>query len=210
MTEPYKTTIERKISFTVPNTIGLKSEEWDKSPVGFHVSEIPLYCAWSVGILLAPIFIFLSFNMASVLLWIGLGVAIYSTGYYLERKLKRKHREKQLRYRKEYAPALIELLEANGFTISEEEQHALASTMKSKLKVLKDGVKYRSSGLETFGDSISATFFLVDTNAQQALLQTEHENKIQNIVTSYEAEHGEFATPELRAAFLSGVRQALR
>jgi hypothetical protein len=203
--------IERRIDFTAPNTIGLAVEKWEKTPVSFHIRDIPLYCCWVAGLLLIALLAFLHLNLGTILTWIGSTVVILGGGYYAERTLRRKHRESQLRYREEYVPLLAELLEANGLIIPKEEQQKLTSTMKTKFKVFnEDGLRYRTSGIDAYGDTLSGVFFLSDPTAEEALLYAAREETIGNIVQRYEAEQGEFASPELRSAFIEGVRQTLR
>lgn len=204
-------TIERRIDFGVPNSLGLKEELWEKKPVSFLVEEITLYGALVSAFPLILMFFFAPVSLSAAVLLLALMAGINVGAYYLKKTIINKHWEKQLNYRKENVPALAELLASNGYSLPEDEQRALTLMMKSDFKILNgQGVTYRTYGLTVDETTISTSFFLADFKAKETLHQAELDKRIQIITESYETENGLFATSELREAFRLGVRQTLR
>jgi hypothetical protein len=204
-------TIERRIDFEVPNSLELKEDLWEKKPVGFLVEEITLYGTLVSALPLILMIFFAPVSLPAAVLLLALMAGINVGAYYLKKTIINKHWEKQLNYRKEKVPMLVELLASKGYSLPETEQLSLTITMKSDFKVLnQQGVTYRTYGLAADENSISTSFFLADFKAKEELHKSELEKRIQNITASYEAENGLFATSELREAFMLGVSQTLR
>lgn len=202
--------IERRINFTAPNTIGL-TDQWDSQPVRHSVKEIPLYGAIVSVIVVVALFLISPFSTGLCFLAVVLCAFVNIWALVLKNHLSLKHWNNQLAYRKNNVDNVVEFFKEHGFAISEEDQELLKVTMKSGFKAMNgNGFQYRTSGLDLHEGQIEATFLLFDNEARKILACTEREDRITKLLESYEAEHGTFLSPELKEAFLAGVRKAVR
>lgn len=203
-------TIARKIEFETPNTIDLKTELWNKQPVGAFTRDVIFYSVL-LSIVILGVFIWL---LPHTFLWIGLAMflaaVINVSGITIHNSLTQKNRDKHLNYRKEKVPALVRLLTDEGYSLSEKEKERLLETTAYDFRITADGFEYRTAHLQITKNKISATFFLSDFEAKQILRQADREKRIASIVSSYETEHGEFASEELKQAFTDGLRRGMR
>lgn len=198
------------ISLSIPNTAGIDPTRWTAQRLNtFEKHSTYFAIAIDFLVLAGLAFVWPFFSVewisAGLLAVFVLHVIVFNVrDALLDRKVARRQA-----YRIEIVPTLSALFEEHGFTLPKESEEILSHHLHSSVTIRNsDGIRYHTWEILVEDNEITAHLWLIDKGASDNKAGSYRENRVKLLVEEYVAKNGEFASPEIREAFIEGVKAA--